>query len=101
MTDREYVLQLLVRQARHYAEIYSIARVDDLTRYLVTDYASHAIGGSGPGRGDQPEYRYACGRQGVWVGTNCYLLDERGEVAIRWREVAEVALGAPRQAVLL
>lgn len=101
MTEREYVLQLLVRQARQYADWHGITRVAALTRYLTDDLARGMVGGSGPASGERPAYRFACGRQGIWVGTNCYLLDERGEVSIRWREVAEIALHAPRQAVLL
>ena len=99
MTEREYVLSLMVRRARQTAAHYAITTASQLADVLADDAATHRTGGAGPARGDTPGYSYACHHRGVWIGRWAHR--HEGAPSIRWSEIAERALDVPRQAALL
>ena len=99
MTEREYVLQIVVRQARRLAGHYGITTQPVLVAFMADYCAASQPGGSGPARDDIPAYQFATHRRGVWIGRMAHM--HEGPPAIRWPEVAALALGEPRQGVLL
>lgn len=84
------------------ADHYGITTQPVLVAFMSDYCASHMPGGSGPARDGTPgtpAYHYSAHRRGVWVGRMAHM--HEGTPAIRWPEVAALALGAPQQAMLL